>query len=54
MWMVSQLPGAIPPYAPESVGGTDVRRYSAGRQAAEAARKASGSLGEGGEVPAVS
>ena len=29
-WMVSQLPGAIPPYAPESVGGTDVRRYSGG------------------------
>lgn len=29
-WMVSQLPRAIPPYAPKSVGGTDMQHYSAG------------------------
>ena len=56
--MVSQLPGAITPYAAESVGGygdTEMFRVTQrARQAAVAARKASGRPGEGGEVPAIS
>ena len=57
-WMVSQLPGAITPYATESVDGygdTEMFRVTQrARQAAVAARKASGRSGEGGEVPAIS